>query len=284
MDPARVSPSQDGASSDPLPAVWRRREPLGYASGLVSFASVAAPLLTGFALTTIVELTGRDERGTRGDIAIAAFAIAAGLLIYAIQAGLAAGQLAIAPDQRSAQVPEARGYPEWMRRLREDQWRDATLAERLFTRTRIAYNLGLLAFLAGLTATLIPGPGDWTPIRIAAVAAAGTAGGIEIVLVSGHLRPVSHWLLPTLDSTPESRAEASNDQPVEMDDASVQRLVYGASSDTINKQLPHAAGSDVTIALTTLTAQLASLTGLLARLEVTVREATRRPASDRDDD
>jgi MFS family permease len=284
MDTAGVSPSQEGASAESLPPVWRRREPLGYAYGLVSFASVAAPLLTGFALTTIIELTGRDDRGTRGDIAIAAFAFAAGLLIYAIQAGLAAGQLAIAPDQRAAQMPEARGYPEWMRRLREDQWRDAALAERLFIRTRIAYNLGILAFLVGLTTALLPGPGDWNPIRIAAVAAAGTAAGIELVLVNGNLGPVSHWLLPTLDSAPKAHVEAPDDKPVEMDDVIAQRLVYGDSSDMTNQQLPQANGNEVTTALTTLTAQLASLTAILARLEVTVSKGTRQPLIDHHDD
>jgi hypothetical protein len=277
-------PQGDGASTGRLPAVWRRLAPLGYASGLVSFASVAAPLLTGFSLTAVVELVGRDARGTRGDVAIAAFSVAAGLLIYAIQAGLAAGQLAVPPDQRAAQVPEARGYHGWMEQLRSQQWRDTNLAERLFFRTRLAYNFGILAFLAGLFAVLLPGPGDWNLARIAALTAAGGAGVVELIVVSEWPRPASRWLLPTLQKRREPRLEgaATVVEPDKIDTAAAQWLVYGQGRDyerSCHDNEPEQPGAgpgheDVATALIAMTAQLASLTAQLAQLEAAVGDAT----------
>jgi hypothetical protein len=254
--------------------VWRRFEPIGYGAGLVSFSSVAAPLLTGFSLTTIVELLGRSARGPYGDAAITAFAVAAGLLIFAIQAGLAASQLAPPVDQRAAQVPEAREHQEWMRRVREDQWRDANLAARLFRRTRYTYNLGILAFLVGLLCTLLPGSGAWSPARIVAVAAVGLATAVELVIITGSPRRLSHLLIPTLDTLPsDGQASApKNREPEPIDLATVQRMVYGASAPgaTVPPDAPPRK-DPATTALAGLAAQLASLTGQLARLEVAVR-------------
>jgi hypothetical protein len=275
MDSPRVDHPTDKGSSPVLPAIWRRQEPLGYAVGLVSFSSIAAPLLTGFSLTTIVELIGRSEsaRGTRGDIAIAAFAIAAGLLIYAIQAGLAASQLTVPPDQRAAQTPEARGDVRWLKQLRQEQWRDAALAERLFIRTRIAYNLGIVAFLGGLVAVLVPDPKEWNLIRIIAIIAASTAGIIELVLASGELRPIRRWLFPTLGTIPDTDTGASNAKPKKVDYELARRLIYGESA-TPQDQVLAADGQALPTELAGLRAQFASLTGQLARLEVAIRDAT----------
>jgi hypothetical protein len=118
---------------------------------------------------------------------------------------------------------------------------------------------------------LIPGPGDWNPIRIGAVAAAGAAGIVEQIFAGGRPRVISDWLLPTLDSTLGSQAVSSDDIP-EMDDATVQRLVYGESNDAGIKQHVPTKSGDLTAALTILTRQLASLTGQLARLEVAVNK------------
>jgi hypothetical protein len=68
-----------------------------------------------------------------------------------------------------------------------------------------------------------------------------------------------------------------------MDDATARWLIYGDRSDTTNQGLAHPDGRDVATALTTLTAQLASLTGQLARLEVAIGDAAREPAGDRDE-
>src|ERR1022692_1672792 len=144
------------------PRLWSRLVPVGYGIGFISFATMASPLLAGFSLTTIVTLSGSaDHRGTRGDIAIAAFSIAAVLMLYTLQVGLAVSQRSLPPDQRASQYPEARVMLGWMQQLRLDQWRDQKLALRLIRRSRWTYNLGIIAFIGGLLALQIPGPGQW---------------------------------------------------------------------------------------------------------------------------
>lgn len=251
-----------------LAPLWRRVEPLGYAGGLVSFASVAAPLLTGFALTTVVELTGRSTRGTRGDLAIAAFAVASVLLIYAIQVGLAAGQVAVPPDQRVAQTPEARLHPEWADALRADQWRDAGVADRLFRRTRVAYNAGIIAFLLGLIAALIPGPGDWDLWRSAAVVVAGAAVGLEIVLAVQQPAWLSDAVVPHLPGAVSGAAGTPVAEP--MDGREVQEILFGADA---------LRSGPVPLGIAELTAQLAALSGQIGRLEATIADLSAQDRS-----
>ena len=136
---------QPDEDTDGGPGLWLRLVPVGYGIGLTSFATIAAPLLAGFSLTTIVALSSSaDNRGTRGDIAIVAFSATTTLMLFALQAGIAASQRDIPPDQRAAQYPEARHSPLWMEKLRADQWRDQKLALQLYARCRWTYNLGII--------------------------------------------------------------------------------------------------------------------------------------------
>ena len=151
--PESGSEPADHAESSPPhrdPRLWHRPVPVGYGPGFTAFATIAAPLLAGFSLTAIVTLSSsQDHRGTRGDVAIAAFSVATVLMLFTLQAGIAATQRAVLPDQRAAQYPEARHMLGWMQQLRLDQWRDETLAKRLMNRCRWTYNLGIIAFLGG---------------------------------------------------------------------------------------------------------------------------------------
>jgi hypothetical protein len=205
-------PSDKGSFSSPRdPALWRHPEPAGYVIGFTSFATIAAPLLAGFSLTTIVALSGStDNRGTRGDIAIAAFSVAAVLMLFTLQAGIAASQRAIPPDQRAAQYPEARRQLGWMRKLLLDQWRDEKLC-------RWTYNLGVIAFLGGLIAVLIPSPGKWDDphtarvFPIVALAVVVIAILIEIVLTIRMPGFVSSRLVPGSEASPVKLKEVKDD-------------------------------------------------------------------------
>lgn len=200
------------------PALWRHPEPTGYVVGFTSFATIAAPLIAGFSLTTIVTLSSSaDNRGTRGGIAIAAFSVAAVLMLFTLQAGLAASQRAIPPDQRAAQYPEARYQLGWMRKLLLDQWRDEKLAWRLYARCRWTYNLGIIAFLGGLIAVLIPSSGKWDNFHtarvfpIVALVAAVIAILIEIVLTFRWPGFVSSLLIPGSEAPPVKLKKVKDD-------------------------------------------------------------------------
>lgn len=205
---------------------------MGYGIGFASFATIAAPLLAGFSLTTIVTLSGNaDQRGTRGDIAIAAFSISTVLMLFTLQAGIAATQYGILPDQRAAQYPEAQHEEAWMRKLREDQWRDELLAERLRARCRWTYNIGIIAFIAGLIALQIPSPGQWddphtgSAFRIIAIVAAVGAIGVEVILTFNKPAFLGDWLVPgTGNKEPPSQGKVQMDP---IDPAEAQYLAFG---------------------------------------------------------
>ena len=213
--PDSTSIDNTGSSSQRHdPRLWQRPVPLGYGLGLVSFATIAAPLLAGFSLTAIVTLsTSVGRHGARSDIAIASFSISAVLMLFALQAGLAASQRGLSPDQRVSQYPEARRWLGPMQQVRLDQWRDYKLAKRLMQRTRWTYNLGIIAFMGGLIALLIPAPGKWDDantgplFRVVAIVVAIGALLVEIVLTFGVPKRLTQWLVPGLENTKSATSE-----------------------------------------------------------------------------
>jgi hypothetical protein len=260
-------PAGADRSSQPWdPRLWQRPIPVGYGIGFTAFATIAAPLLAGFSLTTIVTLSSSaDHRGSRGDIAIAAFSIATVLMLFTLQAGLAASQRAILPDQRAAQYPEARHFLGSMHQLRLDQWRDENLAERLIKRCRWTYNLGIIAFLGGLIALQIPSPGKWDDLytgsvfRMVALVAAIVALLVEIVLTFHIPVTVSNWLVPGLANPQRARPEDVPDmEPIEP--AVAQRLAFG-DFDSLSDL-----GSDAEKAATAIAAISSALDSLATRL------------------
>jgi hypothetical protein len=201
------------------PPVWRRPDPLGATTGGTTFGVVAAPLLAGFALSAVITLVPRDDGGVRVDVAIAAFAVAAGLLIFTVQAAIAASRYQVSPTDRLAWTPEAAVAPEWLGWLRDAQWRDEELARRYRARARFAYNAGILAFLTGLVAVLVPDPGEWRPGRIVAVVAAGFVLAIELLLVTGRPRTLSSALLPNADdyAADQARSARTTVPPIDLE-------------------------------------------------------------------
>ncbi|PZS27883.1 MAG: hypothetical protein DLM59_15580 [Pseudonocardiales bacterium] len=104
--------------------VWFNKDPLGYGPGLAGFGAVAAPLLAGFALTAVIELTGRDHIGVRGGLAMLGFTYSAAVLLVALQSALSATFWQVPPADRLARFPEGRLDPEWLAWIRQQQWRD----------------------------------------------------------------------------------------------------------------------------------------------------------------
>jgi hypothetical protein len=261
------------------PALWRRPVPIGYVAGFTSFATIAAPLLAGFSLTAIVTLSGSsDNRGTRGDIAISAFSAATVLMLFTLQAGIAAGQRAVLPDQRAAQYPEARSRLGWMQTLRNDQWRDERLAWRIYARCRWTYNLGIIAFLSGLITLLIPSTFKWDlnhlhtipAFRWPALAIAVIALAIEIILTFRWPTSVSGWLVPG-SAGPPVKLRNVTEEPDDMDLMEAQRLAFGDEGQP-NKD-DSSIGS-AAVAFVAVTSALHSLATRLADLNQMVERST----------
>jgi len=263
----RPTQSPDGT----LSALWRRTVPVGYVAGFLSFSTIAAPLLAGFSLTTIVTLSSSaDHRGERGDIAIAAFSIAAVLMLFTLQSGIAASQRSIPVDQRAAQFPEARSSTEWMQKLREHQWRDQELAERLMTRGRWTYNIGIVTFLIGIVSVQIPSPGQWDDphtgpmFRIIGLVAVAIALVVEVMLTIRRPRSVCKQLMPGMPDEKRSKVKKLSDMP-KFDTHEAQRLVFD--------------DDDASAAAIVYT--LRSLVEHVARIDLAQRESERTRAADK---
>jgi hypothetical protein len=159
-------------------------------------------------------------------------------MLFTLQAGIAAGQRGILPDQRVSQYPEARYWLGWMQQVRLDQWRDEQLAEQLFKRCRWTYNIGIIAFISGLISLQIPAPGQWddrytgSVFRMVALAAVIIAILLEIVLTLNWPAGLSNWLVPGIATTESAKLEdVKNPGDVKAIESIgpdvAQRLVYG---------------------------------------------------------
>ncbi|MFC5139062.1 hypothetical protein ACFPK1_12540 [Actinomycetospora rhizophila] len=176
---------------------WSKPRPLGHAISTTTFASIAAPLLAGFSIAAVVTLVGRADRGLRGDLAIAFFSLAIACLVFAIQSGSAAASRHISVTERVALYPEKIRDPERIHQIRSEQWRDEAIASHHRLLTRLAYNTGILAFLAGLLCVALPGAGDWNVPRAVAVIIVGSAILVEIIQQAHRPRWLAAFLAPS---------------------------------------------------------------------------------------
>lgn len=182
---------------DDEPRVWNRRRPINYPKQIEMAGGFAAPLLAGFSLTTVAQLViGRDHPWL-SDWAIALFAIAAALLVYAVQFSATTLGYSATPSERLDYNPEAAFKPNILRVIRNRQWEEMELRAKYTARARCCYNVGLLAFLGGLGLILVPHHGwPWPWGRFVGVAVVGISLIIEVMwILSNAQRP--KWLLPT---------------------------------------------------------------------------------------
>jgi hypothetical protein len=192
--------------------VWNRRRPINYPKQIEMAGGIAAPLLAGFSLTAVAQLViGRDHPWL-SDWAVALFAIAAALLVYAMQFSTTALGLAATPSERLDYNPEAAFDAEILRIVRNRQWEEMELRAKYTVRTKYCYNFGLLAFLGGLGLLLVPHHAwPWPWGRIVGVAVISVSLIIEVMwTLSNAQRP--KWLLPTSgpvspDSLPDEGAK-----------------------------------------------------------------------------
>jgi hypothetical protein len=132
---------------------WEVPHPYGYAAALDSMGSISAPLLaaTSAALLGIV-LSSDDVR--YADLGLLILALATLSFVATIQLTFWARRFAVTPTQILEWWPEAsEGRLEMLRReQRHHMKRFGVWANR----TRIAYNAGILLFLAALPVLLVP--------------------------------------------------------------------------------------------------------------------------------
>lgn len=168
---------------------WRKPAPLGYGSAIDSVGAVAAPLLAGFSLASVIVVSDDAANFRWPGAVMLALATAAVLLVAAVQCGYSARQYLWSPAEVSAWWPDLEGGSQREALLRDEQ-AEAFGRWVAWTRwTRVVYDTGILALLAGLALALPPPHGTgtqeslrWVASAVAFVACAGE--GTWIVMVS----------------------------------------------------------------------------------------------------
>ncbi|GEM_PF-5660741 len=143
---------------------WPTPAPYGFPGAVESVGSVAAPMLAGFALTllTLVVVSGKELRWP--NLVLLGFALAAVLLINAVQFSFWARQYAVKPSEAIEWHPDFETQ-EGREAVRRDLWSDYARFGVWAKRARFAYNLGTVVLLASVSGALVPdGPLGQVPV------------------------------------------------------------------------------------------------------------------------
>ncbi len=181
--------------------IWQVRDPLGTVDAKRAMGTIAAPLLAGFSLTTIVALLSADKILER-DWGITVFAAAAVMFLLSVQFTYMGLMYAASPSERMAwmarvpgQEPDEAEYAD----AAGMQAKDFELQERYFTRAGMFYNFSVLAFTAGMALILVPQ--TWTVPRGTAIAILSVVFVLEATWTITELTDHRlQWLLPGYES------------------------------------------------------------------------------------
>jgi hypothetical protein len=192
---------------------WLYRHPLGSVDANRAMGTVAAPLLAGFTLTTVVVLLTSSGIKTIPlyEWGIMVFAIASVLFVFAVQFTFMGLMYAASPSERVEWLPRLSGQDpddDAYAAAAKVQEMDLVLQERYFTRAARLYGLGILAYTVGLG--LIITPRDWDVPRGIAMTVLVIALVLEVIWYgSSLLERRAQWLVPGYASLAKDRREPS---------------------------------------------------------------------------
>jgi hypothetical protein len=145
-----------------VPPKWRKPAPLGYGNAIDSVGSVASPLLAGFSLASVIVVSDDAEKFRWPGAVILALAIAAAALITAVQCAYNARQYLWSSEEVRQWWPDMEEGSDRERLLRAEQSEGFRRWGSWARWTRISYDCGILALLAGLAFALPPEHGTGT--------------------------------------------------------------------------------------------------------------------------
>jgi hypothetical protein len=136
--------------------IWSKPAPLGYGNSIDSVAGVASPLLAGFSLASVIVVSEDAKNFRWAGAAILALVIAAVVLIGAVQCGYNARQYLWSGAEAQEWWPQMRGGSELETLLAGEQSEAFRRWQAWSSWTRLTYDCGILALLAGLALVLPP--------------------------------------------------------------------------------------------------------------------------------
>jgi hypothetical protein len=170
-----------------VPPKWRKPAPLGYGSAIDSLGSVAAPLLAGFSLASVIIVSDDSVNFRWPGAVVLALAIAAVALIGSVQCAYYARQYLWSGAEVSDWWPEMKADTGLETLLRREQAEAFYRWGGWIRWARTTYDFGIMALLAGLGLGLVPLHDSgfqsslrWAAVSVAFVACVGEAAWIVI--------------------------------------------------------------------------------------------------------
>jgi len=157
----------------PTSTPWRQPDHFGYSETLRGLGGVVAPLLTGFSLTSIALVLTASSAPRDAEWAVVALASTVACLLYSMQVAVLALARSPSPADILTWRPETAVSDAALQSAREQQAATFADMKRLWDRSALAYDLGIIAFLFGLLLLLIPH--SWSVAHCAAVGVASLA-------------------------------------------------------------------------------------------------------------
>jgi hypothetical protein len=182
-----------------VPPKWRKPAPLGYAPAMDSLGTVAAPLLAGFSLASVVVISDDAGNFLWPGLATLGLVVAAIMFVGAVQCSFNARQYIWSAADVLAWWPDLEeGSPREIR-LRYEQDLAFGRWKAWVNWARITYDVGILALLAALALVIPPlhsagvqGALRWVASGVAFVACAGEASWIVISSIRRSAESRSH--------------------------------------------------------------------------------------------
>ena len=170
------------------PLYWDAPELYGEAEALNVMGTIAAPLLGGFSLASMVLTVTITTSETRWpDAALLLFMLAAVLFVGTLQFMFVARRYQASPSDLKAWWPDAE-QPQRMKKLQNEQKWHARGFRRWSRRALVLYRTALLCLQAALTMLAVPAVshGQVSVLRWSAVAVGGAAFTAQAVWIIGN--------------------------------------------------------------------------------------------------
>lgn len=154
-------------------------EPYGAFAIVDGLGGVAAPLLGGFAVTLLALVTQIEPALRLPDAALLLFAVSAVLFLQVVQLNARARGYAVTPAQVREWYPDY-DEPDRQRVVAWELRHHRACWTHLVRRTRLRYNVAIVALTLGLMVMLVPA-GGIGPVRVAAIAVLGLFTLVELM-------------------------------------------------------------------------------------------------------
>jgi hypothetical protein len=173
---------------------WERPGYYGRPSAIDAMGTIAAPFLAGIGIALAVLVISNEKHFGAANEALFALVAATGFLVACVECAFAARQYVVRPSELEEWRPDP-DEPKRVELLEAEQKNALTKFELWSNRARWAYNVGIVAFGAGVVFLLVPegGTHDLLGWRLATFILACIALFAELVSVLwSAIR--GHWL------------------------------------------------------------------------------------------